>query len=246
MTWDYIIVGSGSAGAVVANRLSADPTIRVLLLEVGGEDANLRYKLPAMCIDCIGNAESDWMFMAEPDPTWGGKVDMLSRGKVLGGSSSINGIIYVRGNRGDYDGWAQMGNTGWDYDTMIGHFRAVEHNSDGISDVYGTEGGVKVSQLRGVHPLAHVFISAMEELGYPRNPDYNGENSEGASIAHATQHMGLRSSTAKGFLHPIRNRRNLTIETRAHVQRLVIDGRRAVGVVYDRDGTRMRSAPAMR
>ena len=238
MTWDYIIVGSGSAGAVVANRLSADPTIRVLLLEAGGEDANLRYKLPAMCIDCIGNPESDWMFMAEPDPTRGGKVDMLSRGKVLGGSSSINGIIYVRGNRGDYDGWAQMGNTGWDYDSMIGHFRAVEHNSDGISNVYGTEGGVKVSQLRGVHPLAHVFVSAMEELGYPRNPDYNGENSEGASIAHATQHMGLRSSTAKGFLHPIRHRRNLTIETRAHVQRLVFDGRRAVGVVYDRDGTR--------
>jgi choline dehydrogenase len=243
MTWDYIIVGSGSSGAVVANRLSADPSIRVLLLEAGGSDRKLRYRLPAMCVDCIGNPESDWMFMAEPDPTRGGKIDMLSRGKVLGGSSSINGVIYVRGNRGDYDGWSQMGNAGWDYDTMVGHFRAIERNSDGVSDVYGKAGGVGVGQIRGVHPLAHVFVAAMEEIGYPRNPDYNGDTGEGASIAHVTQRMGLRSSTATGFLDPVRHRRNLTIVTGAHVRRLMMEGRRAIGVEFEEGGA-LRQAHA--
>lgn len=243
MTWDYIIVGSGSAGAVVANRLSADPAIRVLLLEAGGKDNHIRYKLPAMCVDCIGNPASDWMFNAEPDPTRGGKVDMLSRGKVLGGSSSINGIIYVRGNRGDYDGWAQMGNTGWDYDTMVGHFRAIERNSDGVTDVLGRDGGISVGELRGVHPLAHVFVKAMEEIGYPHNRDYNGESTEGAAIAQGTQYNGLRSSTARGFLHPIKHRRNLRIETRANVRRILMEGRRAVGVEFEQGG-RLRQESA--
>lgn len=243
MTWDYIIVGSGSAGAVVANRLSVDPAIRVLLLEAGGKDNHIRYKLPAMCVDCIGNPASDWMFNAEPDPTRGGKVDMLSRGKVLGGSSSINGIIYVRGNRGDYDGWAQMGNTGWDYDTMVGHFRAIERNSDGVTDVLGRDGGISVGELRGVHPLAHVFVKAMEEIGYPHNRDYNGESTEGAAIAQGTQYKGLRSSTARGFLHPIKHRRNLLIETRANVRRILMEGRRAVGVEFEQGG-RLRQESA--
>lgn len=241
--WDYIIVGSGSSGAVVANRLSADPSVKVLLLEAGGEDRALRYKLPAMCVDCIGNDESDWMFQAEPDPTRGGKADLLSRGKVLGGSSSINGIIYVRGNRGDYDGWAQMGNTGWDYDTMLGYFRRVEGNSDGISDAYGTEGAVAVNKIRDVHPMAHVFVQAMAELGYPANPDYNGEPCEGAAIAHTTSHRGIRSSTATAYLHPIRGRKNLRIETGANVTRLVMEGRRAVGVeIAGPDGVRVERA----
>lgn len=236
MAWDYIVVGSGSSGAVVANRLSADPRISVLLLEAGGWDDHLRYKLPAMCVDCIGNPDSDWMFSAEPDPTRGGKVDLLSRGKVLGGSSSINGIIYVRGNRGDYDGWAQMGNTGWDYDTMLGYFRKVERNSDGVSDDYGKGGHVSVGELRGVHPLAHVFVDAMAELGYPRNPSYNADPCEGASIAHATQHMGLRWSTARGYLHPVRHRQNLSIRTGAEVRRVLIENGRAVGVEVAQNG----------
>ncbi len=235
--WNYIIVGSGSSGAVLANRLSADTSKRVLLLEAGGEDRNLRYKLPAMCIDCIGRNESDWMFEAEPDPTRNGKVDLLSRGRVLGGSSSINGIIYARGNRGDYDGWAQMGNTGWDYDTMLGYFRRVERNSDGVSDVYGKDGPVSIEELRGVHPMAHVFVAAMAELGFPRNRNYNAEPTDGAAIAHGTQRRGLRSSTATGYLHPIRRRKNLKIETGAVVERLVMDGKRAVGVEISQNGT---------
>jgi choline dehydrogenase len=237
MSWDYIVIGSGSSGAVVASRLSEDPRIRVLLLEAGGEDNHLRYKLPAMCVDCIANPESDWMFSAEPDPTRGGKVDLLSRGKVLGGSSSINGIIYARGNRGDYDGWAQMGNTGWDYDSMLACFRRVERNRDGVSDVYGKDGMVSVSELRGVPRIAHVFVEAMAELGYRRNPDYNGEDTEGAAIAHATHRRGLRSSTAGGYLHPVRHRGNLRIETGAIARRIVFDGRRAVGVEIAQHGT---------
>ena len=236
MAWDYIIVGSGSAGAVVANRLSADPSVHVLLLEAGGPDDHLRYKLPAMCVDCIGNPDSDWMFGTEPDPTRNGKVDLLSRGKVLGGSSSINGVIYVRGNRGDYDGWAQMGNTGWDYDTMLGYFRRVERNRDGVSETYGRDGAVMVSEVRGAPHLAHVFVDAMAELGFPRNRSYNAEPTDGAAIAHTTTHRGLRSSTATGYLDPVRHRRNLRIETGTTVRRLILEGRRAVGVEIERDG----------
>lgn len=238
MTWDYIIVGSGSAGSVLANRLTDNGRHRVLLLEAGGADNHIRYKLPAFVTACIGNPESDWMFMSEPDPSRADRTDMISRGKVLGGSSSINGIIYVRGNRGDYDGWAQMGNTGWDYDTMLGYFRSIETNRDGSTDVYGEDGGVVVGELRGAPKLSHVFVEAMDEIGYKRNPGYNGEPSEGASIAHATQHLGWRSSAAKGFLRPAMKRPNLRVITGATVRRIVMEGKRAVGIVFDTESGR--------
>ena len=234
--WDFIVVGSGSAGSVLVERLTASGRHKVLLLEAGGSDNHLRYKVPSLCASCIGNPEADWMFMSEPDPSRGDRLDMVSRGKVLGGSSSINGIIYVRGNRGDYDGWAQMGNAGWDYDTMLGHFRSIETNKDGVTDIYGSSGGVTVGQLRGAPALSHVFVEAMTELGYPKNPSYNGEPSEGASIAHATQQMGWRHSAARGFLHPAMKRPNLKVETRATALGLIMQGRRAVGVRYARGG----------
>ncbi len=236
MDRDYIVIGSGSAGAVLANRLTHSGIHNVLLLEAGGSDRDLRYKVPALCVACIGNPASDWMFMSEPDATRADRTDMLSRGKVLGGSSSINGIIYVRGNRGDYDGWAQMGNRGWDYDTMLGYFRRLEGNRDGSSETYGKSGPVAVGELRGAPHLSHVFVEAMDEIGIRKNPSYNGEPSEGASIAHATQHMGWRWSTARGYLRPAMKRPNLTVRTGATVRRILMEGRRAVGVEYDYKG----------
>ncbi|MEQ1950144.1 GMC family oxidoreductase [Mesorhizobium yinganensis] len=236
MSRDYIIIGSGSSGSVLANRLSTNPKHKVLLLEAGGSDNHIRYKLPALCASCMGNPQADWMFKSEPDPTRNGKQDMLSRGKVLGGSSSINGIIYVRGNRGDYDHWAQLGNRGWDYDTMLDYFRKIEQNRDGTTDVYGKDGPVVVSQLRGVPLMTRVFVDAMAEIGYPRNPSHNAEPTDGASIAHATHHMGIRWSAARGYLHPIRDRKNLTILTGANARRVLFEGKRAVGVEFEHKG----------
>jgi choline dehydrogenase len=236
MSWDYIVVGSGSSGAIVANRLSADPTIRVLLLEAGGSDRKLRYRIPSLCVACIGNPESDWMFPTDPDPTRGGKTDLLSRGKVLGGSSSINGIIYVRGNRGDYDHWAQLGNIGWDYDTMVGYFRKLERNRDGASDDYGRDGHVSISEMRGAPFMSHVFVEAMAELGYRKNRAYNADPSEGVAIAHGTHSYGIRSSTARAYLDPVRHRRNLTILTGASARRVLFEGRRAIGVEFEHQG----------
>ncbi|MBP0615804.1 GMC family oxidoreductase [Jiella mangrovi] len=236
MNWDYIVIGSGSAGSVLANRLSADPRNQVLLLEAGGSDSHIRYKLPALCVSCMGHPDADWAFQSEPDPSREGRKDVLSRGKVLGGSSSINGIVYVRGNRGDYDHWAQLGNRGWDYDTMLGYFRRIEGNRDGSSDTYGKSGPVVVGELRGVPPMTRVFVEAMAEIGVRKNRSYNGEPSDGVSIAHATHHKGLRWSAARGYLHPVRSRKNLTILTGANARRILFQGKRAAGVEFEHRG----------
>lgn len=234
MAWDYIVIGAGSAGCVLANRLSADPNINVLLLEAGGEDSRLKYKLTALSINCMNNPDSDWIFRSEPDPTRYGRVDLMSRGKVLGGSSTINGTIYVRGNRGDYDHWAQLGNRGWSYDEILPYFKKVEGNRDGVSEGYGKSGPIVVSKLKGVPQLSHVFVQAMAELGYGENNDYNSEPTEGASIIHATQLNGIRYSAARGYLHPVRHRKNLKVITGALVHKIVFEGKRAVGVVFER------------
>jgi choline dehydrogenase len=236
-SWDYIVVGAGSAGCIVANRLSADPSIRVLLLEAGGEANQLKFKVPALGpLTCLGDPGADWNFATEQDPSRGGRTDFWPRGKALGGSSAINGTVYVRGNRGDYDHWRQLGNAGWGYDDLLPLFHRVERRASGPNAVYGQSGAISISEVRGPHPLARVFLSAMAELGTPTNPAYNGEEQTGAAITHVNQSRGWRVSASRAYLDPIRGRANLKIITGAVVRRIVMDGRRAAGVEFDRDG----------
>ena len=232
MAWDYIIIGAGSAGCVLANRLSANPKTRVLLLEAGGGDKKVNILLPALAFKAMMDPKTNWKFMAEPDPTRNNRRDMVPRGRGLGGSSSINAMIYVRGSRGDYDHWAQLGNRGWSYDDILPYFHKLEGNRDGAGGVYGKEGPIVVSEVRKPPPLAHAYIAAMQELGYPHNPAYNGDPTDGASLMHMTTHRGIRFNAARGYLDPIRNRPNLKIVTGATVHRIVFEGKRAVGVEF--------------
>ena len=234
--WDYIVVGAGSAGCVVANRLSADPGNRVLLVEAGGAANALAFKVPALgALKAVGNPASDWMFQTDPDPTRLGKIDMATRGKVMGGSSSVNGTIYVRGNRGDYDNWAQCGNTGWDYDSLLPYFQRVEDDRTGLSKTYGRGGHIRLSRARGPHPLAHTFIEGLQELGVPANPDYNGEIQEGAAVTHLNQSRGWRWGASRGYIDPITSRQNLEVRTGCVVLRVLIQDGRATGIEFEQD-----------
>jgi len=239
--WDYIIVGAGSAGCVLANRLSAISSNRVLIIEAGLADKGARYKVVALsATEAIGNPTSDWMLRTEADPSRLNRVDVMPRGKVLGGSSSINGTVYVRGNRGDYDHWAQLGCPGWDYDSLLPIFRRMEGASSELREkgVYGEDGPLTISPTRGPHPLARVFIDAVAELGGAENARYNGESRAGASITHVTQRGGWRCSSADAYLRPAMRRSNLKVMVGTTVRRIVFEGKRAVGVELERDGER--------
>jgi choline dehydrogenase len=230
--WDYIIVGAGSAGCVLANRLSADPAIRVLLIESGPPDRSPYLHVPAALIRAVGNPRFDWCLRGEPDPSRHGKVDLWPAGRVLGGSSSINGMLFVRGARADFDGWAALGNPGWGYADVLPAFRSIENSAVDVDGSRGHDGPMQVSRLRTTHPLADVFLQAAGELGVPRNEDYNGLDQEGVSPPQVTQHAGWRCSSARAFLTPVRGRRNLEVLTGTDVERLVFDGdsRRCSGV----------------
>ncbi len=231
MEYDYIIVGAGSAGCVVANRLSADGTRSVLLLEAGGSNKHMNVSIPA-AFPKLFKSKRDWDYMTDPEPSLKGRSVFIPRGKMLGGSSSMNAMIYIRGRRSDYDGWAASGCDGWSYDEVLPYFRRSERN-DRLNDEYhGIGGELLVTDLVSPNPMSRAFVDACVAWGMPANDDFNGASQEGAGLYQVTQNKASRWSTAKAFLDPARKRDNLTVETGAHATEIVMDGVRAVGVAY--------------
>src|SRR5690349_3134397 len=223
--FDFIIVGAGSAGCVLANRLTADPATSVLLLEAGGPDKKQEIHIP-IAFSKLFKGDCDWAYYTEEQPHLSSRRLYWPRGKVLGGSSSINAMIYTRGNRWDYDHWHQLGNRGWSFSETLPLFRKAE-NQQRPSAQQGAQGLLSVSDLRSVNPLSKAFVAACQEIGIPRNEDFNGETQEGAGFFQVTQKRGKRHSTAAAYLKPALSRPNLTVQTNAHTTRLLFEGRRA-------------------
>jgi choline dehydrogenase len=250
---DYIIVGAGSAGCVLANRLSADGKSKVLLLEAGGDDrptrnvsqfmSNLMIHVPVGYSQTLKDPKVNWLFPTEPDPGTGGRTHVWPRGKVLGGSSSINGLLYIRGQHADYDGWRQLGCEGWGWDDVRPYFLRSEHQERGAGDWHATGGPLNVSDVTQRHPVSDDVIEACVEAGLPRNDDVNGESQEGVSYYQLTVKNGQRCSAAVAYLHPVMERANLRVETDALALKVIFEGKRAVGVVY-RQGAESRFAKA--
>jgi hypothetical protein len=234
--FDYIVVGAGTAGCIVANRLSADPSKRVLILEAGGKDNWIWFHIPVGYLFAIGNPRSDWMFKTEPEAGLNGRALSYPRGKVIGGSSAINAMISMRGQSADYDHWRQLGLKGWGWDEVLPAFKQLEDHFLGASEHHGTGGGWRIEAPRLSWRVLDAVADAASEMGIPRVSDFNTGNNEGIGYFHVNQKRGRRWSAARGFLKPALSRQNLRLETNVLVDRLIVENGRAVGVRFSRGG----------
>ncbi len=236
-TYDYIIIGAGSAGCVLAARLTEDSHTRVLLLEAGGRDTAKEIHIPA-AFSKLYKTDVDWNYSTEPEPFLNDRRLYWPRGKMLGGSSSMNAMIFIRGNRLDYDHWASLGNRGWAFDDVLPYFKKSQMQQRGASEYHGASGPLHTSDLRWVNPLTRAFLAAAEELGVPSNPDFNAATQDGAGLYQVTQKNGRRHSGADAYLKPALARKNLTVVTQGHATRVILENQRATGVEYLRAGAK--------
>ncbi len=250
---DYIIVGAGSAGCVLANRLSADGKTKVLLLEAGGDDrptknpsqflSNMMIHIPVGYSQTLKDPKVNWLYSTEPDPGTGGRTHVWPRGKVLGGSSSINGLLYIRGQDADYDNWRQLGCEGWSWDDVLPYFLRSQHQERDAGALHGKGGPLNVSDVTTTHPVSDAVVDACEQAGIPRRADLNGGDQEGVSYYQLTVKNGQRCSAAVAYLHPAMGRQNLRVETNALASKVLFEGKRAVGVAFTQNGVK-RTAKA--
>ncbi len=234
--FDYVIIGGGSAGCVLANRLSANPKTKVLLLEAGGKDNYIWIKIPVGYLYCIGNPRTDWLFQTAAEKGLNGRSLGYPRGRVIGGCSSINGMIYMRGQARDYDHWRQLGNTGWGWDDCLPYFRRSEDHFDGANDFHGAGGEWRVEPARIAWEILDAFADACVSHGIPRTGDFNRGNNEGVGYFQVNQRAGWRWNAATAFLKPVRSRPNLQVMTGALADRVLVEGRQATGVAFTRNG----------
>jgi choline dehydrogenase len=241
---DFIVIGAGSAGCTIAARLSEDPATRVLLLEAGGDDTNRWIHIPLGFGKTFADPSVNWCYETEPDAGANNRRVFWPRGKVLGGSSSINGMVYIRGQAEDFDHWRQLGNTGWSFDDVLPYFKRAEHQVRGGDEFHGSGGPLCVSDVER-HPIAEAFIASATALGFARNDDFNGATQDGVGYHQTTTRNGKRCSTAVGYLRPARGRANLQVVTNALSEKIIVEGRRAVAVSY-REGGGLKTARARR